>query len=460
MVFDITARHPDYVRLSPTWQLMRDASEGEAAIKSQGERYLPMKSGIKAIRDARRQRTAYDNYKFRAEFPDIVAPTIRGSAGLVHKKESVIELPTALENLRDRATPDGLTLDELHNRVTEELLRVGRYGLMPGILDSGEMYLARYRAESIVNWDDQEGTPVYAVLDESAPVRDPETNKWAEREIYRECYVDELGGFVSRLWIKNADGEWQAGEEEFATVRGRDRLAGLPFVFVGAQDTTIAVDPIPLQGLARLACRAYVLDADYTNTLHMTSEPTPWITGVPQEQAPTTIGAATLWVLESELAKAGMLEFSGSGAGAQRAAIEDTLRRAMMFGAQLFADNTRSAESGEALETRLGHQTSPLRMIATASAAGLEKALQQAAVWAGADPEQVSVTPNLEFFDRNLSPQEITALVGGWMSGAYSKSTLFDNLKRGGIVDPDRTFEDEEAEMETENLLGGPTAEV
>ena len=456
MQFDIKATHPEYAQWVPIWTFLRDSNDGEVAVKGKGEQYLPMKSGIKAISDVKKKQDAYDRYKFRAEFPDILGPTIRGSAGLIHKTPSVIELPSALEPLRERATMDGLTLEQLHMRMTTELLMVGRYGLMPGIDDSGDVFLARYRAETIRNWDETDGEPDYVVLDESAHVRDPATNKWSKLEAYREVYLDD-GGMVSRVWTRSdSKDEFIPGEEERATIRGRDALDYLPFSFVGSKDLTATPDDAPLKGLASLAHRAYVLDADYVNTLHMTSEPTPWVSGVDKKHAPTTIGAAALWVLSAADAKAGLLEFSGQGAGAQAQAIEKTLQRAMMFGAQLFADNTRTAESGDALETRLGHQTSPLKLIAESSARGLEHALKNAAVWVGADPDQVVVTPNTEFFDRQLSPQEITALVQGWMSGAYSRKTLFQNLQGGGIVDEEKQFEDELEEIQDDDpLMGG-----
>lgn len=453
MAFDITSTHPDYNEWSPIWELMRDSSKGEPAIKAKGEKYLPKKSGIKAIKDRRKQQDAYDAYRFRAEFPDIVAPTIRGSVGLIHSKDATIKLPTALEPLRDRATQDGLTLNQLHRRISSEIMRCGRFGLLPGVDDEG-YYFARYQTEAIRNWDTFEGEANYTVLDETAQVRDPQTNKWEKLESYRECFLDETGAFKSRIWLKNEDGDFVPGEEEIATIKGGVLLDFLPFVFIGSQDLTAAPDEVPMQGLASLAVRAYMLDADYTNTLHMTSEPTPWVSGVSKEQAPKTIGASSLWILENDAAKAGMLEFSGLGVDAQEKAISQTLQRAVMFGAQLFQDSGNAAESGAAKSLRLSHETSTLRLIATSSATGLERALKNVAIWEGANPDEVTVEPNMDFVDHELSPQEITALVAGWMSGAYSKMTLFENLQRGSIIDEKRDFEEEE------ELIAGDAANL
>lgn len=456
--FDITSKHPDYQRWFPTWEMMRDTVKGEVAVKEKGEKYLPMKSAIRVMSDGRKRQAVYDAYKFRAEFPDIVAPTIRGLAGLIHSKDSVIELPSALDELRERATQDGLTLDQVHRRVTVELLRTGRYGLLPGVDAQGDMYLAPYVAETICNWDSKDGVPVYAVLDESTDIRDVATNKWAKLEAYRECFMTETDQFASRVWVKTDKGEFVRGDDELASVRGGNAFEEFPLVLIGSQDTTAKPDEAPLRGLASLALRAYMLDADYVNALHMVSEPTPWVSGVAMDAAPKTIGASSMWVLESSDAKAGFLEFTGPGIEAQQKAIADTLERAILFGAQLFAETRRTAESGEAIKARFGHQTSTLKLIAMSSAAGLEKALRNAALWAGGNPDEVTVDPNLDFIDHELSPQEITALVQGWLQQGYSKLTLFENLQRGGVIDPKREFDEEEELIANEDPLGLTTS--
>ncbi|MCW2309708.1 DUF4055 domain-containing protein [Rhodobium gokarnense] len=463
--FDITSHHPSYDAYAPDWERMRDAVEGERCIKDKGKAYLPMKSGMVAMTDLQARDRAYEAYKARAEFPEIVGPTVRGALGLIHSKESTIELPSGLKSLEEKATRDGLTLQTLHQRVTAELLRLGRYGLMPGVTDAGEFYIAGYTAESAINWDAPTGTLEYLVLDESAEERDVVTNKWSKVCRYLECQRTAEAGFETRKWIEK--GSAVDGKKKFeveadwsqAGTRRRDRLPFLPFTFIDTMDLTPEPDDIPLYGLANLAFRAYRLDADYMTAMHWTSEPQPWISGCSRDNAPTAIGASNLWVFEDTGAKADFLEFTGPGVEAQRKAITDTLERAIMFGAQLFADNKRTAESGEALRLRLGSQTSTLKMVSVQSAAGLERCLKDAALWAGANPDEVHVEPNLDFVDHELSPQEILAIVSAWQSGAYSKVTLFENLQRGGVIDPGRTLEEEQQLIDDEGpALGGVTA--
>ena len=441
---DPTTRHPAYLQFADAWRLMREAQEGEDTIKAAGERYLPMKSGTRAMSNADSRALAYAAYKARAEFPELVAPTIRGALGVMLAKPAAITLPPGMEEMRERATRDGLTLESLHRRIVSELLLVGRYGLLPSVLPPGRPYLAGYSAETIINWDAPEAALDFVVLDETALVRDPAANTWGEQERLRELALVE-GRYQSRVWVKGGAG-WVLGEWEAAEGR-TGPVAAVPFVFIDTNDLTPDPDDVPLYGLAKLAVRVYRMDADYTHALHMTSEPTPVAIGVTEEMvrngtAPKTLGSSVLWQLP-EGGDAKYLEFSGAGLSKQREAIEDAFGRALTYGAQLLADQG-AGQSGDAIRLRLGNQTATLKTLAQNAAAGLESALRNLAVWLGEDPEAVTVTPHLDFFDEALGPADITAIVSGWQAGAYSWPTLFDRLKRGGVIPEGRTEEEEQ----------------
>ncbi|MFC5385178.1 DUF4055 domain-containing protein [Aquamicrobium segne] len=450
MAFDITVHHPLYDAFLPSWTLLRDSFEGEDDIKARGETYLPTKTGIEALalKDPARAAKAYDAYKLRAEFPDLVALTVRGAVGTMLDKAAVIELPSELEPLREKATRDGLTLEALHRRIATEVMLTGRYGVLPGIAQDGTPYLAGYIAESIINWDqDANNVADFVVLDESGYVRNRETNEWDTVEKYRECFV-ENGRYGARVWTKGEKG-WIAGEVVEATDRKRNPLSILPLVFIGSNDLTPEPDDVPLYGLAKLAVRIYRMDADLATSLHMTSEPTPMVSGyddpaeaIKNGKVPQGIGASTLWVLPQG-GDGKFLEFNGPGIEKQLDVIQKNYDRAVMFGAQMLADQGRAQESGEAKRVRLDSQHATLKGIAMTSAAGLEKALKNTAVWIGADPSKVSVVPNLDFFDHTLSGQEIDALVRAWQAGAMSWRSLAGRLQKGGVIPDDRTPEEE-----------------
>jgi hypothetical protein len=125
----------------------------------------------------------YGAYLLRAQFPEITAPSARGMVGLIHRIPAKITLPDKLEPLRQRCTPDGVSLADFHERITSEVLLMGRYGLLADFDEGTAMpYIAGYRALSIINWS-KAGD--FFVLDETAPELDA-NYEWNDRTQFRE----------------------------------------------------------------------------------------------------------------------------------------------------------------------------------------------------------------------------------------------------------------------------------
>lgn len=443
---DIRQHHPAFDEFVDAWRIMRDAIGGEDIVKEQGTKYLPMKSAQAAMKDKRRREASYLAYKLRAEFPEIVAPTITGQLGLIHSQPLAIELPPQLEPLRERATAEGLTLDEFAESITAELLAVGRYGVLPTFVEGErDPLLAGFATEAIINWEVTSHGIAYLVLDESSVERDPATGIWQRVDRFRELRLQD-GVLVQRLWSGDAPG---ADEPVTFGRTSGGALDFIPFVAIGTRSATIKPDDVPLYGLAKIALRMYRLDADYMQSLHMTSEPTPYVTGFddPVEAAkdgrvPSTVGSSSLWVLPPN-ATAGFLEFQGAGLAAQRSAIDAAREAAATFGARMFDETNRAPESGESRKLRYGQSGASLKTIARVTAAGLERALRNQARWLGLAPETVTVTPNLDWVTDTMTPAELTALTKAWQDGVISYETLFERMQAGKIVKAGRTLDEE-----------------
>jgi hypothetical protein len=433
-------RNPEYESFAPSWKLMRDAMAGEDQIKAAGEDYLPMKTGTKLISDARLRSMTYDMYKERAEFPDLVALTVRGSLGVAATRPVSFGVPEALKEMVERTTPGGHGLEGLYRQILEELHITGRFGLLPVVVDGVPKIMA-YRAERILDWEkNEDGHANYVLLDETRWVRS-ENGERVEEKRLRELVVDETGyyGVLKTM----SGGEWAEGEREYFT--GAEPPTYVPFVFINVSDLSPDPDDVPLYGLAKICRRIYRLDADYGHALHMTSEPTPYVTGMTEAaiksgMAPTTLGSSVIWYLPQG-ASAGYVEFSGAGVDKIAAAIAASYDRAVAFGAQMLSSDG-GGQSGDAIRLRLGSQTATLRSLVVNAAAGLETAVRFLASWTRSS-EEVSITPDIDFFAGSMTPAEAKTLVEGWLAGGYSWPTLVHNLRRGGIV-PDHITDAEE----------------
>lgn len=427
--------HPRYVEALPAWQEMRDLYKGERHVKSKGTQYLPATKSM--ILDGMGHRNGkpnlgqevYDAYRTRALLPDVVKEAVEDYIGMLHNKPPTIELPAAMEPLRESATMFGEPLEALLRRINEQQLVCGRLGLlldMPKSPDpaSPMPYIALYIAEAVRNWDDgeveedQDADLNMVVLDESGYRRD--VFDWKPVTKYRVLLLEPLDKEaenaepVYRVGVYEADGGGtpQYVEDELfePTLRGQT-LDEIPFVVVNTKDITPNTDEPPLAGLGRLALAIYRGEADYRQNLFMQGQETFVVIGDYKRTAadpsdlnavasdePLRTGAGSMVHLEGGAGNdAKYVGVSAAGLAEQRSSLENDRRRAEQRSGKLANDTASSQESGEAKKTRLAAQTATLKQIALTGGAALEWLLKIAARWMGADENAVKVSPNLEF---------------------------------------------------------------
>lgn len=442
MAGDVSTKHPDWDDRQAEWKLMRDTVRGEKAVKEASGSYLPMPSGFKAQEDG--GKALYDAYQLRAQFSEIVSPTIDGMVGVIHRNESQIVMPEAMNDLFENATSDGMTLDALHKRITRELLETGRFALFADAPTNGGRlpYLAGYAAESLINWS-EEGD--FFVLDECGRVRDGFA--WNDRSKYR---VLEMVDGVYTVSV------WENGTEQPATTpkaTGNKAIESIPLVIIGPRDLAIEPADPPLIGVARSAIAIYQLSADYRWQLFMTGQETFVVINA---EAPKAIGAGICISLqggnENARPDAKFVGPDGTGIDAHRLAIKDEREAAIAAGARLFDSQSKAAESGDALRLRFTAQTATLQTIAQASAAGLERGLRNVAIMRGLNPEDVTVKPPKRLVDSALSPQDAVNLLKLWQEGSISYLTLYENLQRGEIASEERDAEEELEQIDKEDI--------
>lgn len=471
---NITETHPSYAAFADYWQKLRDAYSGEDAIKRADTAYLfaTEHMNILGMTPGQPGYEKYKAYRDRAVYPELVKYAVEVLLGSLWTKPPVIELPTALEAMLEDATLQGETLEGLLMRIHEQQLVTGRVGLLLDIAVDNDgkarPYIAVYDAETIINWDEGNRDDANArsflnlvVLNETAYERNG--FKWELVEKYRVLVLGDP--------TKNEDAAdkavytvgvfRQTDAFDYATTKAPvllgTALEEIPFVFINSKDVLSDPDRPPLLGLANRALTIYRGEADYRQNLFMQSQDTLVVIGSPEDpKNPIRVGAgATIHLPVNGDAK--YVGVSANGLAEQRSALEGDYGYAATMSGQLLDTVSREKESAEALNVRIGAKTASLKQIATTSAAGLEKLLKIAARWIGANEDEVSVKPNLDFADVVLTTKTLVELqTFKTMGGPIARETIHAVMKERGLTE--LTYEEEvDKILEEEPLSQGST---
>lgn len=468
--------HPQFADNVQTFQLLRDSFLGERHIKSKGTQYLPPTAGQIEFGQGKGSGKTdgdrlYQAYKMRAVYHDDFKRTVRALMGLMHREDAVIELPPALEGLRTMATPEGETLQVLLRRINEQQFVKGRFGLQLDVDANRPLpYIVGWYAESIRNWNVEnelreneiQRSLKWALLDESrfepnANMLDVERNySWTQIQAYRRLALNDAGQYVTQV---ERDG--QTLPEVVPQLQGR-AFERIPFVVANSTDLLFDIDEPPLEGLANLMLAVYRGEADYREALHRTGQDTLVLIGAPMPEdesgRPVDRLVGSNAVIEVPIdGDAKYIGVSGQGLAEMREAMANDRKEAGEYGGTLF-DSERGAETGEALNMRADGKTATLLSIAKTGAAALEQILRDAAEWIGANPDDVTVQPNLDFLSNGMSAEELASLMGSKMMGApLSLRTIHGQMQKRDLTEME--YEDELAEIAAEETLVDPNAD-
>ena len=313
----VSDQHKLYTVNRPKWELVRDCVEGSQAVKNRssdidtstdknaarslrGTRYLPQPNPDDFSQE---NRIRYEQYKARASFVNFTGHTEDGFLGMVYRKMPETELSTNIAFLDENADGAGMTLLQMLQATTADVMETGRHGILtdfppsPGGTQAQTMHLQamfiQYEAETIVNWRtrtiDGQNTVILVVLAEQVEKRVDgddfavETVTWHRvltfngqgeyiQQLYNEddeliFHLDDAGEFFSDIVPKKADGKpWR----------------NIPFVFIGAKDNTPTPDKAPLYDMAEINVAHYRNSADFEESSFQIGNPTPWFSGLTQ----------------------------------------------------------------------------------------------------------------------------------------------------------------------------------
>ena len=444
---------------SDEWRLAKDVLEGESAIKSAGELYLPKLKG--------QTQGTYDAYKGRGSFFNASARTVQGLSGAVMRKPVTVEVPKAMESWLKKVTQDGLSFKDVVKLTVNSLISLGYFGIMVDI-NSGDAaampFLSLYEPQSIHNFKFAEVMGslklVRLVLGEIEYEED-DTDRFEQVE-KKQIRVLELvdNKFLEvQVYRRGKDEEWfKRGETLLPNIRGK-RLDYIPFQFFGAIANLPIPPKPPLLDLMYQNLQHWRLNVDYFHGLHFCALPTPWAAGFKKE-AKLFLGPEKAWISEKPEATCGFLEFSGDGLKAIKEALEDIARHMAVLGARLLEEPKRAVEAADTIRLRSSGDSATLSSIVNSAELGLVGILRIVAEWMKQADSEIAIDINKDFVSEKLSSQDITALLLAVQAGRISMDTFLYNLKVGEILPEDRSVDDEKDLIEAEGFIPFKEEEV
>lgn len=438
----VSTVHPQYALAENRWQLVRDCVEGQDAVKRQNTGYLP---ATFATDDPER----YEQYIERAYFMGVTGRTKDALLGMVFRKAPTADLPPAIEALTEDIDGAGQSLTQLSKEMVGDLLTVGRYGLLvdyptteEGLDAETEMrmglrpVIASYPAESIINWrfEGIQGRKqlTLLVLAEDIPKNLDEFSHDFQT-VYRVLRLRD-GVYTQALY--DSQGMLQ-GEEYAPRMAGGGTFDRIPFHIAGSTNNYPYPDIAPLVDMAHLNIAHYQSTAELKEnqffsaqgTLHLdTGEMNtdefkalnPNGVTIGRRVGIVTSGGGRAVLLQGDSRQADILATMGHEE-AQMVAIG---ARLVQRGAQ--------AETAEAARINASAEASTLDSLVNNASEAIEAALEDLALFIGADPNTVQYRLNTDFWEAGLSPQDLQAIQAG-VGTLYGAVDAIEMIRRGRI---------------------------
>lgn len=443
----IDATHPEYKFRYPQWRRTRDAIGGLDMLYQRITEYIPKLSGYTP--------DEYNAYVKRASWYGATARTVGGLVGSIMRKPVSIIAPDELIEQFKNVTLTGVTLEGFTKSLLSQVIGVGRSGVLldmpPENTGIQQPYFITYRAEQIINWPD---SPLPWMKERPfVTLREYLRNEKNEQEPIEQLIIlsiNDNNWYQIQKYRKVKD-KFEPFEKPIIPKRIGRPLNFIPFCYFNEDSLSASTSKSSLLDLVDINLSHLRNSADLENGRHWLGSPQPWVTGEQTPKKPLPIGNGQAWFFANEMAKVGMLEFTGQGLSSLENALTTKEGLMAVLGARLLEARQKQVEATGTVQLRQSGETSILQSTANTVGQGLTKLAQWSAYWQGVDQKQaqneVQINLNTDFVEQSLTGQELVALVQSWQSGAISHDTLYYNLERGEVAQPGIT-----AEVERERI--------
>jgi len=413
----------------PHWVLIEDLISGTYGMRKKHRRYLPQ--------EPRELDDSYDNRLARSVCPPYYQRLERMLAGMLTRKP--VRLNDVTDTIREQLFDVDLQGNDLNTWTYETARKMIRYGHV-GILvdapsDGGRPYWVSYTPREILGFrtEIKDGSTQLTQLRLLESVIVPSDDSEYGEEQVEQIRVLKPGEY--QIHRRDKKGDFRIIDE------GTTSLQEIPFAVAFSNRYNMMESRPPLEDIAELNLKAYQVQSDLDNQLHISAVPMLAFFGFPSSAEEVSAGPGEALAFPAE-GRAEYIEPDGKSYDAQFKRLEQIASQINELGLSAVLGQKLSAETAEAKRIDRSQGDSTMMVIAQNMQDAIDNCLQFHAQFLG-ESQAGSSYINRDFLGSRLEPQEIQALLQLYTAGTITQETLLTQLAEGEILGDDFDIEEE-----------------
>jgi len=408
--------------------LIEDLIGGTYEIRRRHRRYLPQ--------EPREQDVSYDRRLSTSICPPYYQRLERMLAGMLTRKP--VRLNDTSDQIREQLFNVDLNGNDLNVWTYETARKMIRYGhigvLVDAPRDGGRPFWCSYTPREILGWRteiiDGEQRLMQLRLSESIIVPDGD---YGEKEV-QQIRVLSPGEF--KLFQRDEKkGDFRVVDE------GRTSLNRIPFGVAYSNRVNTLESRPPLEDIANLNLKAYQVQSDLDNQLHISAVPMLAFYGFPSAAEEVSAGPGEAIAFPAD-GRAEYIAPSSDAFASQFQRLDQIEKQINELGLSAVLGQKLSAETAEAKRLDRSQGDSTMMVISQNMQDMIDNCLQYHAQYLG-DRQPGSCYVNRDFLGTRLEPQEIQALLQLYTAGTITQETLLMQLSEGEVLGDDFDVEEE-----------------
>ena len=412
----------------PHWLMIEDLAGGTYEIRMKHRRYLPQ--------EPREQDDAYENRLARSTCPPYFQRLERMLAGMLTRKP--VKLQDVGDTQREQLFDVDLQGNDLNVWTYEAARKMIRYGHVGVLVDvpqdgNGRPYWVTYTPREILGYRTEviDGKTTFTQLRLLEKVIEAD-GEYGEKEVTQVRVLYQGRYEIHR---KNDNGKFVVVDE------GETTLSEIPFSVAYANRLTLMESRPPLEDIAELNIKAYQVQSDLDNQLHISAVPLLGFFGFPQSSEEVTAGPNEAIAFPAE-GRAEYIEPTGRSFDSQFQRLEQLEKQINELGLAAVLGQKLSAETAEAKKIDRSQGDSTMMVVAQQMQDLIDNSLVFHAQLLNTT-EIGSSFVNRDFLSTRLEPKEIQSLLQLYTAGTITQKTLLDQLTQGEVLGDEFDVEEE-----------------